>query len=566
MNRRLSVLVFATVLVPCVAGAEIYRWEDERGGIHFSDQPPPRQAARPREPAPAARRDVVPPPPAPAAPPVPAKAAALPPRQPAGASARSAPSPAPSSPAPAANLATPIPKIRTMLREGRFDALNAMLEELRVAALKDVRREDDLVAAYIAFTVNDRSFEALLDRWVDASPNAYQPYLARAKYLFDMGWFARGGAWASETSDGQFEAMGEYLGRAAKDFRKALERQERIIVPYSMLIWMVDRSEGPDIAERVLRKALEISPASFHVRRSFLQSITPRWGGSYERMAAVIEESGAHVARNKKLSALAGYIAYDQGDLQRIKKNYDAAERLFTEAISHGEFSGYYKERATVRHRQEKHLLALDDINRAIELWPHDSDCYYRRAAILDSLKRLEEALRDVETADLLGPNDENVARLRKRLASEFELAGYRRQQDKALTGAIADYGTAIRANPDSVQAYLRRAKALAQERRLDEALADLERARQADPNEFDVYLTADWVLFQRRDWDAIIGWWDRYLALHPENGRAYVERGGAYHHKGDRASALRDAKRGADLGSVEGRQLYERLSGSAAR
>jgi len=544
MVRRLLFTAVVLLLGASAAHAEIYQWVDEKGGVHFSDQPPP---APPRAVNPTQRSAVAPPTPA---------APAL----------TASPAPPPSAPGIAAAVVSPIPKIRAMLREERYEALNSFLEERRVAAIANPLREDDLVAAYHAFKINDPGFEPLLDRWVAASPKAYQPRLARAKYLYEMGWYARGTKWSSETSDSQFKTMEDFLARAAKDVKATLEREERIIVPYCILLWMVDKSESDALAQRVLAKALTISPASFHVRATFLHSSTPRWGGSYEAMAAVAVEAKRHVRENPKLAALAGYVAFDAGDLQRIKKNYAEAERLLTEALSHGGMGRYYVARARVRQERENFGPALEDADRAIAEWPHDGEYYYQRALILAELKRRDEALRDLEIADQLTPNDKDVARARKRLAADYELAGYRLQQLKDTRGAIGDYSTAIHANPEGVHAYLRRARALIDEKRLDEALADLERARQVAPDEFDVYLLADWVLAQRGEWDRIIGWWDQFLSRNPDHSRAYIERGGAYHHKGDKQSAVRDAKRAADLGSEEGRKLYERFARNAGK
>ncbi len=550
MVRRLAFTVVVLLLSVCAAHAEIYRWTDDEGRVHFSDQPPPQPRRAPQPPAPT---------------PTPAQAPAA--GAPRPAQSRSASTaPRPDAPAVAPTIASPIPKIRAMVRDGRYGELNALLEQRRAAAIADVRREEDLVAAYEAFKIDSKDFEAALDRWVATTPKAYQPYLARGKYLYEMGWFARGTRWASETSNSQFKTMQEYLARAAKDLRAALEREERIIIPYTILIWMVDRSDSSEVARRVLEKALTISPASCRVREKYLHSITPRWGGTYEAMAAIAEEAQLHAKENPRLAALAGYVAYDAGDLQRIKKNYVEAERLFTEALSHGALGRYYLARAQVRQLQKNLEPALEDANRAIEDWPHDGAYYYRRAAILADLKRRDEALRDLDAADQLTPNDEDASRLRKRLASEYELAGYRAQQIKDTRNAIADYSTAIRANPNGFQLYLRRARALIEEKKLDEALADLERARQVAPDEFDVYLLADWVLTQRNDWDRVIGWWDQFLSRNPGHSRAYVERGGAYYRKGDRSAALRDAKQAADLGSEEGRQLYERFGGNAGK
>ena len=66
-----------------------------------------------------------------------------------------------------------------------------------------------------------------------------------------------------------------------------------------------------------------------------------------------------------------------------------------------------------------------------------------------------------------------------------------------------------------------------------------------------------------RREWDTIIERWTQYIQAGPEDGRAYMERGGAHHHKGDRQAALQDLARACELGTSEACGWVERLGGS---
>jgi len=73
---------------------------------------------------------------------------------------------------------------------------------------------------------------------------------------------------------------------------------------------------------------------------------------------------------------------------------------------------------------------------------------------------------------------------------------------------------------------------------------------------ECEVSISEPWVssrhalLAQRGDWDGVIQRWTRYLELEPLNGQAYLERGGAYRHKGGQQSAIADARKACELGN----------------
>ena len=62
----------------------------------------------------------------------------------------------------------------------------------------------------------------------------------------------------------------------------------------------------------------------------------------------------------------------------------------------------------------------------------------------------------------------------------------------------------------------------------------------------------------QDKEWDRIISYWNAFLALEPENARAYLERSGTYYHKRDFARSLEDLKQACDLGSKEGCKRYK--------
>jgi tetratricopeptide (TPR) repeat protein len=70
-----------------------------------------------------------------------------------------------------------------------------------------------------------------------------------------------------------------------------------------------------------------------------------------------------------------------------------------------------------------------------------------------------------------------------------------------------------------------------------------------------------DWLLIKRNEYDQIISYWDEYIARHPDDSRAYLERGGTYYHKGDLREAVRNAKIAAGMGNAEAQQAYERFS-----
>lgn len=456
----------------------------------------------------------------------------------------------------------PMLTIREMLRRKEFKKLDATLSDYQRAYEKNVRNEDDLFDAYRAFYVKGTYYEALLNEWIKSQPNNYQPYLARASYFYNLGWESRGHKWAGETSNEQMEGMKRYFSKASKDIEQVLKIKADHVVSYYFLINIYKAVGGHDEVTAIVSKALEKCPTSFIIRSAYLLAITPRWGGTYEEMDQFATEAQRYASDNPRLKILKGYVFYDAGSMQRSSKNFGVAVELLSKALAFGDLARFYEERASIYEHLDKHDEALQDINTAIDMSPQDPDLYYRKSRILSSKKMMQEALKSIEIADQLKPEDESIAKQKKWIADTLVYSGYSHQKTKNLTEAIKDYNSAIKANPNNAYSYYRRARLLIDQKEMTSAFNDLAKAIELDPNDLDFYLLMDWLLTKKSDWNGIIHYWDKFITLHPDNDRAYLERGGAYFHKGDIAAAVADAKRAADLGNAEGQKLYDRYKG----
>lgn len=457
MNKLVPILMICWIgliftAIPCFA--EMYKWVDENGIMHFTDDP----SNMPRSPQ-----------------------------------ATSTPSQPMTSEKPTydSQLKTLFPTltIREMLSNKDFKKLNITLSDYQKAYEKDVRNEDNLLDAYVAFSVNDAYYEGLLNEWVKSYPDSYQPYLARASYFYNLGWKSRGGKWANDTSDKQIEGMKSFFSKAKQDIEQVLKIKRDHIVSYYFLINIYKASGGDGEVKVIVKKALEKCPNSFRIRSTYLLSITPRWGGTYEEMDQFATESQKYAFKNSRLKALKGYVFYDAGNMQKLSKNYGVALELLNKALTFGDLAMFYEERADIYDDSEKYDEALKDINIAIDMSPQNPDFYSKRARLFGSKKMMQEALKDIEIADQLKPNDEFIAKQKKWIADKFVYSGHSQQKTKNLSGAIEDYNAAIQANPNDAYSYYRRARAFIDKKDLASAFNDLKKAIELDPNEFDFYL-----------------------------------------------------------------------------
>ena len=192
-------------------------------------------------------------------------------------------------------------------------------------------------------------------------------------------------------------------------------------------------------------------------------------------------------------------------------------------------------------------------------MYPEDGKYYYWRSKTHSQLGQHREAFSDIVRANQLEPWNEDIGKQIKWLAGKFELMGYELDKNGKPKEAVEEYDAALRLTPERAVLYDRRARAFINQHQYDAAIDDLKKAIELDPGEFAYYLLMDWVLAKRKDWNQIIEYWNQYIRLNPTHSRAYVERGGAYFHSGDIKSAVRDAKIAADMGNLDGRQIYEK-------
>lgn len=525
MKYYLFVLLTSTLLHSHPLQAEIHRWTDADGQLHFSDRPPPVKNPAPRKKSPQQE--------------LPDTA-----QQP---DAR-----------PTATSTTPIKiTIREMLARHQFDELVQTLHGYRKSAKENISSEEMLFAAFKAFDLSTPGYQQHFDAWVAAHPQNPLPYLGRAFHYYRQAWVARGTKWSSETKESQLDEMKVALGKCTSDLSKVFELDDKHIIAHTLLISVVGMSGDQEQLASTLQAALDVSPVSFVARKAYLQYASPRWGGSYDQMQLIIDSAQQYAEQNPQLTLLRGLVLAESGDMRALMKNYSAALSLYSQALEFGENHTILFDRGRIHYRREEYREALRDLNRAIELYPEASKYYYWRSFAHSKLNDLQRAVSDISTAERLAPGDPSVVKRKKSLAKKFTNLGYKQAKALKPGAAIENYNMALQMTPQNDYLYYRRARAYIEQNRLARAKGDLVRAIALNPDDYDYYKLLDWVLAKEKDWDQIIGYWDRYIELHPDNSRAYVERGGAYYHKGDLKEAVRNAKIAADMGNLEGKEAY---------
>ncbi len=210
---------------------------------------------------------------------------------------------------------------------------------------------------------------------------------------------------------------------------------------------------------------------------------------------------------------------------------------------------------------------ALADYDRAEELTVES--CPRLRARALHKLKRYEEA---ADSFMLALEFDYDVSRESIGVyASGLVFAANQHFNAGRAVQALAAYDKALLLEPGHAEATRWKSELL---RRGDPNLkpSELEPLLAAASKEdtFAAYSALDAALAKRGRFAEIIEHWTGFLERHPAEGRAYLERGGAFMRVKQLTKAIADAEKACELGLPQGcghaKQLRVRLAGAGAQ
>jgi tetratricopeptide (TPR) repeat protein len=241
-------------------------------------------------------------------------------------------------------------------------------------------------------------------------------------------------------------------------------------------------------------------------------------------------------AQNGQRLALEAARAQSQGNL-------DQALTLLGEAIADAKLTNDRRavilaDRGALLARLNQPKAAIDDLNRAVLLYPEYPAIYNNRGSILLTLGLAREAIKDFDRAILLAPG--YVAAYNNRAGARMLLG--------QTGGAIADFSRAIELTPDNVAPLAGRGLALLAANRPQAALRDFGHALQIDNRLALGYRNrAQARLVTDRTSEAIEDL-SRAIAFDPANATIYLERGNAHMRTDNVAAALKDFAKAIEL------------------
>jgi tetratricopeptide (TPR) repeat protein len=544
-----------TLLCTSLVQAKMYQWVDDKGRTHFSDKPPAALLEKQKPPV--------------------AKTPARIPKKSSShyggknanqysEGSRKKPSSKPESRSASNSVSKPllISRMRELLQQKQYQELNSILALAQGSAITDVSTEENLVDLYQSFGLTTKAFGQSLNEWVNAYPASYQPFLARAYYYQTMGWDVRGTKWGSETSDEQKNTMESYFSKARADIKKALNRNAASLMAYVLLIQDTYATSDFKALEGAYEKGLKISPASYELRRRYIRRLRPRWGGSLEKMLAVVVKSEASIDKNPELINIASWIIEEIAESQYNNGNYTLARETLADGLSKiksaSAKSGYTRVQADhyIFYKQGRVEMQLDDykaalnyFNLALEGNENRADYYYERSKAQERLKNYATSTRDLMIALGINPTTKKYQTFKKRLIHNLNVESYNAKHNVKYTKALRFVNLAIQLDPYNIKSLRRRSYVYVAKRQIAQAKQDMDKAIDVDPSDYDSYKGMDDVLLMQRRFKEIAEYWSKYIALKPNDSRAFFERAGTHYHMKRIDLAVKDAQHAVKLG-----------------
>lgn len=229
----------------------------------------------------------------------------------------------------------------------------------------------------------------------------------------------------------------------------------------------------------------------------------------------------------------------DEAATALARGNTSQAVTAYTEALKDTALSNdrralLLNDRAVAHVRLGQTRLAIDDFNRAAQLFPENPAVYNNRGSLLLALGLAKEAQKDFDRAILLAPG--YVAAYNNRAGAHLKLG--------KPADAIRDFTKAIELAPQSPAPLSGRGRAHLANGRPHAAARDFTRAAAVDARFAPAYRNRGEAKLEIGQSEEAIADFSRAVAFDPNNAEIFLLRGHAYLASDNMASAIKDFSR----------------------
>ncbi len=443
-----------------------------------------------------------------------------------------------------------------------FEPLNSRLEEYQLTFEKDYQAEDCVFDAFEAFKKAVPAYEQIMQSWTAQFPNSYAPFVARAEYYCACALKARGNTRTIEKDQDEYKEMELNYSKALQDIDQALQLNARLDICYAMKIEIGKALENNELITGGLVEASKHHPYGYRVKLKYVQTMTPRKGGSYEKMDGFIRSYEKLAANNPKLKELNASIPAEKGSTFLYLGKYDQAIKMYTEALKYSQHHSYYADRGDAYARMQNYKLALADYDRALELSPKNSE-YLQRKTQTVAMQSQSKKIISAQTANQQSDSFDDWPPKRSAESESKEASEHSRKGlDLIMAGqyekAAVEYTEAIQLNPDRAVPYYNRGLCYMRMNNADAAIQDFNKNIQLDRDNIEAYLKLTTIYANRGMYDDAINVINAGISVQPDNAEAYYNRGKVFVAKGMNIEGVEDIRKACKMGYQKACREYK--------
>lgn len=265
-----------------------------------------------------------------------------------------------------------ISDLRKLIHDGKFHTAEQVIIQLHDLTVSDISWEDTYFDTFNELTGKKGIALDALNRWVDTTGSAIA-YLTRGVHYAAAAQNARGDKFASQTTDAQFAAQSKLAKIAVVDLKRALQLNNELIPAHAWLIWLTTARGVNSNKRQILQDAITSIPGTFHVRYTYMNTILPKWGGSYDAIEQFANESVAYLANNPRLWLLNGITHEQKGHSAQLKNDCDQVIKHLTRALEYGIDPDWLNSRAFCLAQSDDFELAMKDIDQNLKYYPNNA-------------------------------------------------------------------------------------------------------------------------------------------------------------------------------------------------
>lgn len=203
-----------------------------------------------------------------------------------------------------------------LIKSGHADELDRQFSSWE----SDAKGHPDVFYRFVLvrFGVFDPDRQSLIESWKQQSPHSAYAYALSGWNYMNAGWRARGGKFASDTPQSNFDAMDNVMDRARGDIEMSIRLNPRLSTPYAAMIDIGTATGDKNYAMDGAKRGLTATGDKFPIFMQLTKYTSSRWHGdaqSQQWLLAGVDRFASsepllHVVRAVVLSYAAG-IDYD---------------------------------------------------------------------------------------------------------------------------------------------------------------------------------------------------------------------------------------------------------------